>query len=365
MKKILSLFLIFAALTTVAQTVNIPISNDIQTKDGKQFYIHTVQRGQTVYSISKAYHVGIKELYYYNPAARNGIQVGQKLWIPTENKETVVNREVKQKSFDFFYHVAAAGETINHVASIYVVPKKYILLANPGLKGPLKEGEYIKIPVEDAYKTLDAMAAEKSAPSSTSNTTRHISTTPKKQEKKISFTPPITSKPVYQRHMQQTPNTNNTSTAAEPDVPFIKNYQHVVIGGETMQSIAKKYDITVAQLKSVNPGLVMIIRGQRLRLPTNAKVPGYHPTKSAVKIEQPPILDQQVKTRKQKQQQPQPQKKVQDTSKGKYIRHTVTRGETLYSISKRYGVNLTTLYRVNKKLTTNLSVGQVILIGTG
>ena len=142
-------------------------------------------------------------MYYYNSAARNGLQIGQKLWIPTENKETEINREVKQKNFDFFYHVASSGETIDHVASIYLVPKRYIFLANPGLQGPLKEGEYIKIPVEEAYKILDAQAAG-------TNTTQHVQSTqtptikhikvpapPRKKEKKTTFNLPVNSNSAY------------------------------------------------------------------------------------------------------------------------------------------------------------------------
>ncbi|MBN2615519.1 MAG: LysM peptidoglycan-binding domain-containing protein [Bacteroidales bacterium] len=364
MKKFFVLFLLLTTLSAAAQTVNIPISNDIQTKNGKQFYIHTVQKGQTVYSIAKAYHIAIPDLYNYNASARNGIQIGQKLWIPVENNSattpqnkpvTTSHQDFKLKSFDFFYHVAAPGETIAHVSSIYLVPEKYILLANPGLKGPLKEGEYIKIPVEDAYKILDAQANQ-TEQNTQATPVKHykVPAPPMPQEKKTTFKLPASS----QSKPKQTSSSVNTQNQTE--VPFIKNYQHVVIPGETMQSIASKYDITVAQLKSVNPGLVMIMQGQRLRLPTNAKVPGYQPTTQQSAPAKKPVISDQSQEGKEKKQVKKTE--IQDVHTGKYIKHTVKKGETLYSISRRYGINLSDLFQANKNLTTNISIGQVILI---
>ena len=47
--------------------------------------------------------------------------------------------------------------------------------------------------------------------------------------------------------------------------------EHTVASGETIQSIANKYNISVADLKGVNPGLNdYMIAGMVLKLPTNA-----------------------------------------------------------------------------------------------
>ena len=64
MKRALFVILVFFITVAQAQTVKIPISNDIRERNGKQFYVHTVERGQTVYSISKAYNVTINEIYF-------------------------------------------------------------------------------------------------------------------------------------------------------------------------------------------------------------------------------------------------------------------------------------------------------------
>ena len=52
--------------------------------DGYEFYLHTVKRGQTLYSISKAYDVSEAAIIEYNPFADRGIKTRQSLLIPTE-----------------------------------------------------------------------------------------------------------------------------------------------------------------------------------------------------------------------------------------------------------------------------------------
>lgn len=356
MKKFFIVILFLIAGAAQAQVVNIPISKVIQTRDGKKFYVHTVQKGQTVYSIAKAYKVGMDDIYYNNPSARTGIMVGQKLFIPTVSKETEIRKQVKNKTFDFFYHVASAGETIDHIASIYLIPKKYILLANPGLKGPLKEGEFVKIPVQDAYKILDQEAKGNTTlqhysgglnPSDTSSSNLPVENAINQMEKEPA------------PKVQTTPEQEQQPQNAKSQIPIIKDYRHVTMQGETMKSIANKYKISVAELKAVNPGVTYLVRGMQLRLPVNAKVPGYHPSKA--QLQQATAAFQNTSAPKRKSITPRPQQK-QTKPRTKYIVHIVKPKETLYSISRKYGVNLNDIYKANKNLTTNIRPGQKILI---
>ena len=58
-------FLIFLScfyIQVIAQGVVIPKSADIVVIKGKSYYLHTVQPGQTLYSICKTYGVDVEEL---------------------------------------------------------------------------------------------------------------------------------------------------------------------------------------------------------------------------------------------------------------------------------------------------------------
>jgi len=64
------------------------------------------------------------------------------------------------------------------------------------------------------------------------------------------------------------------------------------------------------------------------------------------------------------QVKPASQKKPNAVAKQQY--HTVSRGETLYSISRKYKVSVTELCRLNNlKQTQNLQAGQKLLISNG
>ena len=352
-----SLLLYFLLLTGIVfgQSVKIPVSKDIQTRDGKQYYVHTVQKGQTLYSIAKAYQVGLDEIYFANPKTKQGIRTGQKIWIPTVNKETEIKHEVKTTNFDFFYHVAVANETIGHISSIYLIPKRYILLANPGIKSPLKEGEYVKIPVESAFPILDGKVT---GAASRKSYTGGIQ--PVKPIIEPTSGSTVSAKKTTFGTAHRTPSKQPSSSASfNPDIPIIKDYRHIVVPGESLESIAQKYSITKAELKAVNPGLINAFQGERLRLPVNAKVPGYTPSpkelQKAKKYESPTRANIHPVT---KATQP----KQQHVGKPSFILHTVKRKETLYSISRLYGLKPDDLYKANPGLTSSIHVGQSIRI---
>ena len=371
MKK--SIFLLFMIWTVVlqAQTVHIPISKVIKERDGKQYYLHTVERGQTVYSIAKAYHVGIKEIYFENPNAKQGIIVGQTLWIPTVNKETEITKEVKQSDFDFFYHIAASHETLKHISSIYIIPERYIRLANPGIQEPLREGEYVKVPVESAFPILDGhpVQSEEKANPVEENARKFSAAEPnadvipkyKPTVDKTKEPTPVTVSTTNALHknIPEQANSKTEQVSFNPEMKVIPDFRHVVVRSETLEKIAKKYHITVHDLKAVNPGLIMAEQGQRLRLPITAKVPGYHnPASANDKVPSQQTVSKRTETPVATASQ---QKKKQQSVSGFYF-HKVKKKETLYSISRKYGVTLNDLYQNNPGLSTQLRIGQTLKV---
>ena len=51
-------------------------------RDGKRFYAHEVQQGQTLYAISKLYNVDISVIEKNNEGVSSGLALGQSLLIP-------------------------------------------------------------------------------------------------------------------------------------------------------------------------------------------------------------------------------------------------------------------------------------------
>jgi len=311
-KTVLFFILILLSFSIVAQNIN--KSKVIKERNNKEFYIHTVQKGQTVYSIAKAYNVSVDEIFYENPETKSGLSIGAQVWIPTVNKETEVNREVSSANYDFFYHIAKQNERFSTIAGIYSVPVKYIKLANKDLKEPLKTGEYVKIPAETAFAVLDG----KQPVSSKSSTA--VASTGNNQENDVSF---------------------------NPNIKVMENYRHVVTYGESLESIAKNYQIKIADLKSVNPGLYSISSGDRLRIPDYAIVPG----------------SQKKNTITTHDSLPTTVKKEQPSKSALYYRYTVQYGDNLYKIARQFAVPLEELRKANPGLKgSKLASGSILLI---
>lgn len=98
---------------------------------------HVVQQGETLYRISKMYGVTVEKLYQLNPEAREGINPGQVLQLPSfkDDKEAT-------------YHMIQGGQTLYSIAKEYGVTVEEILKANSQIKSEkeIAAGMIIKIP---------------------------------------------------------------------------------------------------------------------------------------------------------------------------------------------------------------------------
>lgn len=62
-------------------------STVIEKVDGKEYYVHTIKRGQTLYMISKAYGVEVNDLIAENPQVKDGIKADEKIRIPIRSNQ--------------------------------------------------------------------------------------------------------------------------------------------------------------------------------------------------------------------------------------------------------------------------------------
>ena len=67
---------------------NIVKSKVKQTLDGKKYYVHIVEHGQTVFSVSRAY--GVKYYDAYIKKDMNKLKIGDTIWIPVTDAEADV-----------------------------------------------------------------------------------------------------------------------------------------------------------------------------------------------------------------------------------------------------------------------------------
>jgi LysM repeat protein len=183
--------------------VTVEKSKDKVIISGKPYYIHIVKKGETVYSISKAYQITTQELTTENPSAEKGVKTGQSLRIPVVDvvkkpKTAAPVTRIPRDESKYIYHKLNPGETVFALSKKFGVSEEEIVQSNPGIEiNKMSVGFEIAIP------------------------------------------------------RRQFINSNQKLQPPDKDI-----YQHKVVEGESLYSIAKKYGLTVRELRRENKGLL-------------------------------------------------------------------------------------------------------------
>jgi len=150
----LSLFLglfLFQALLMAQEPVAVERTNNKVILEGTVYYIHMVKPGETLYAISRAYHVSQKEIAIENPGVISGLKIGQSLKIPVDPKlrDEIDTSELQDPVETGTFHTVQPGETLYGIARIYHLKEKDISEANNGISPEtLRPGQRLRIPDE-------------------------------------------------------------------------------------------------------------------------------------------------------------------------------------------------------------------------
>ena len=208
---LLAVLLMPASLKSQTQTpvpVPVTLSGEKIVVEGRVYYMHQVMKGQTLYSIARAYSVSVDMVARENGLVDNAIKDGQVLRIPAaavdqgqaamknhpagtqtgtagqtgqaqqaaqsgqpgQGKPAVAGAGAqvpqKQSSQDdrFIYHMVRRGETLGTIANDYGITVRDLKRANRGLLFP-HEGDYLLIPKNKAsYRSPDQRAGREQVP---------------------------------------------------------------------------------------------------------------------------------------------------------------------------------------------------------
>lgn len=104
------------------------------SQDNESYFLHTIERGQTIFSIANMYGVTQDAILKLNPGSETGIKAGEVLKIP-------------QKSGSYIYHTIQPKETLYSLARQYYMKGEDIIAVNPGLSvETFTIGKTIRIP---------------------------------------------------------------------------------------------------------------------------------------------------------------------------------------------------------------------------
>lgn len=292
----------------------------------------------------------------------------------------------------FIVHQIVGQETLFSVSRRYKVSMSEIQQANESLKQGMKDGQTLLIPFGQSSSSSSTAVASPntglaSVPASNPTTQSQSRETITNQGTNKVAVEPVTTASAPAKNEKPTAVTPSEPVVASPSKPVAEvtiqkvKSTHKVKSGENLSSIAKKYKVTVAELKSWNSltsDKVMI--GQSLKIiskqavavkqsSTETKAEALAATtgvKEEVKKEAP---NPEVK----KTEEPKGNKEVvfvgtktspsATQEAGGWTSHTVKAGESLFLLSKQYGVSIEELIQWNALTSNNLKVGQSIKVG--
>ncbi|WP_290847565.1 LysM peptidoglycan-binding domain-containing protein [Flavobacterium sp.] len=255
---------------------------------------HKVAKSETVTQIAKKYSVTPFDIIRLNPDAQNGVKENDVLLIP--KKVLGSKPQAKPRT-----HLVEQGETFYAIARKYDVNVKDLEKVNADMvKDGLKAGQIVSIP----GGTVD-----------------------------VKHEIPSEAKP-----------SENKTPAPTAD-------SHIVLAGETKYSIAKKYNISVADLEKQNPSIASGLQtGATLQIkgtPTTTERVVERPKPRVQEIVVPGKVETEV---------------VKKTGKAGYANYEVKAGETLFGLAKSFNVSEEQLLELNPTLKDGVKTGMILKV---
>lgn len=258
----------------------------------------------------------------------------------------------------YYIHFVNSGETLQAIAEAYDVTPEEITRANPEIAGGLKKNQVLKIEVKKASELPEKVDVPLPEKENTNQTSPAVtkgkvhSVEPKETWYGISRLYAVPVKDLISANPGiDTLKIGMQITIPEVSVekqPQVKSgfLQHTVVAHETLFSLSKKYNVSIDELYRHNPVLNEGLKtGQVLNIPDRS---GTHPG----------TVEGQVKPTPPESNV----KKVEAAKEVKYRDHIVQKKETLYSISKKYDVEVDDILKANPGITGELEKNQVLRI---
>lgn len=193
-------------------------TGETQMLHGTKYYIHIVQKGQTVFSISRAYGL------HYSAAVLktdiHSLSVGDTVWLPfnDQSQASVLRAIGTKEAVEPTQEITIVqGQTLYSVCRTYGVTMEQLYQHNPGLKEEgLKAGQKLHLPLDAKPKT-SAPAQPKTTQPAQPKTTQPAQPKPTPQPKPAA--PTTGGQYHYQEPAQPKPATTTAKPATTATAP--------------------------------------------------------------------------------------------------------------------------------------------------
>ncbi|PWJ44463.1 LysM peptidoglycan-binding domain-containing protein [Sediminitomix flava] len=371
------------------------VEEDVEEVDLNATY-HTVKTDENLLSISRLYNVTIIDLRAWNKdelGEDGGVAVGQKIRVkapsnfqkdePTGNAIFIEEVENEVLADGTIIHIVRDGEDLNSIAAHYEVKSSKIIMWNSLQSRQVKKGDKLIVKPMSS-NSIPSASEPKEKVEETIAEEGEKTTAPKQEENNVVEKPKVNAKDFhivqtgdtfygiarkYNKKpadlMRLNPNLNPSSLSLGSKVYLTKqgekvtkpkteeiakpNY-HIVKRGETLSAISRKYNISAKEIVAINKlkNVDDIKAGQKLLI------------RSSKEKTEDEIASEAI-----------PDVKLDDD--GTYVVaegantkwHTIQKGETLYSISRKYKVSTKQLQAWNEMNGASINAGDRIIVFKG
>ncbi|MBE6150733.1 MAG: LysM peptidoglycan-binding domain-containing protein [Firmicutes bacterium] len=262
---------------------------------------YIVKRGDTLYSIARLFNVSVDELRRLNNIVGNNLSIGQVLLIPNidvDNDNSNSNNDTDSNNS----YVVVSGDNLYNIALKYGVSVVDLINLNNLSSTVVIPGQVLLIPNKESttytVKRGDTLYGIASSYGVSIDEIKSLNN--------------LTSNTLSIGQELLIP-TSNTITETNYEV-------YTVVSGDTLYGIANKYGVSVDDIKTLNNLTSNTLSiGQRLQIP------------------------------------------LKEVTSSNFV-YTVKRGDTLYGIASSFGLNVIDLINLNNLGSTNLFIGQELLI---
>ena len=266
---------------------------------------YTVQLGDTLYSIARKFNTTVDAIKATNNLSSNTLTVGQLLKIPSTFESDEGSSGAGGE--DYFQYTVQKGDSLYSIAQKYETTVDEIKRINNLTSNLLDVGQVLKIPSRSSSNQNTASSYIVVRGDSLYSIAKRYNTT----VDEIKRLNNLTSNNLSIGQILKVPSSNTES----------ENITHVVVGGDSLYSIARKYNTTVDEIKRLNNLTSNTLSiGQVLKIPSSS-----------------------------------------DSSLS-YINYVVISGDSLYSIARKYNTTVDEIKRLNNLTSSTLSIGQTLKI---
>ena len=222
---------------SIGQLIKLP-----QGEEQSDYEIYTIQEGDSLYSIANKFNISVNDLIDFNALPTTILTVGETIRIP---KGSVPNKEN--------VYIVKPGDTLYRIANAYGVNVNDLITANNLTSNILTIGQELVIPLKPV--TEEDYVVYQVEPNDT------LYSIARRYNTKVDIIKSynnLTSNLLNVGQILQIP-INNTEIVYQ-------TYQ--VEPGDTLYSIARKYNTTVAEIAAINNNLSSILSiGQVIKIP--------------------------------------------------------------------------------------------------